>query len=266
MTAGDTLQRYFHDTRDCIVLRRDGRKTLLKCNDSEAGVPLFLKIYHHAGRSSFFPVIAALSTGARHYRIGQRLALEGISVPTPVGFAVKRNRWGCIEQSLFASRWVDDMLPLREYTVMRDGKPSLNEHVLRTLNRSLGAFLAALHQRGVRAYDVNAGNFLVQAVGRGDFRIVLVDLEDVTFRRSISRNQRIRNLAQLTAGMLPLNRAAAEICKGYFTAFTASDEDAFIQAVDDRAHKVLALWNDRLDTSFAQIAAAQNRSKDLQEP
>ncbi len=197
----------------------------------------------------------------RQYRTSRRLRSAGIDVPEAVGAAVWKGPGGQIDRSLFATLWIADMFPLKEYAVLRNGSPSLIGSALHELNRALGRQIAILHENGIKPHDVNSGNFLVRPRGTGGFDIMLVDLEGIRFACRVSEKRRIANLAQLAACMLPLTGSAAEeICAGYAAVIPSRGTPGFLCSVHDRARSILSQWENNLNASFDQVSAARRKA------
>lgn len=81
--------------------------------------------------------------------------------------------------------------------------PPLDSRMLsmkKRLNSQMVALLANLHCKGILHKDLKAGNIMVQE-GLDGPRLLLLDLDAMRFKRSISRRDMILNLAQLDASM-----------------------------------------------------------------
>lgn len=253
------LERYFRDQSGCVIVRQDPRKLILRCGDPRGTAePLFVKIYRYQGRWHSLRETLSGPSAERSLRICQRLASAGVPVPEPVGAAVDRTAMGIVRSSLFAARWMQDMTSLRDFAVPLFNRVSDGDRRIETLNRSLGIFIARLHEQGIRPRDLNAGNFLVRFREDGSFRIMLTDHEDISFSNALTGKQCVTNLAQVAAFMLPLAKnAPQQICEGYASTRTVADADRLVRAVGSRAAALLAGWQQAINARFDRVAQAR---------
>lgn len=239
-----------------IIIRRDQRKIILKRNaDGDLAFPLFIKIYQEGGIFRSLRETLSGSAGERELRISRKLAADGVPVPEPIGSATERSAAGLVTRSLFAARWMEDMTSLSDYARRLNQTGRADDAVMDALCRSLGAFVAGLHDHGVLTRDMNTGNFLVRRSDAGAFNILLVDFEGVDIVRTVPRKRRIANLTQIAAFLLPLERNAAErICAAYAAAggsFLALPR--LTREVHARSLRLSELWKQKLDERFGKI-------------
>jgi tRNA A-37 threonylcarbamoyl transferase component Bud32 len=260
-----SLARFFHDPGGSVVLRQDRGKLILRSDAVPGiGVPLLIKIYRQGSAVERLCESLTRSRGERSLAVGRRLAERGVPVPEPYGAATERGRSGLVARSLVATVWRGDMTSLRDLAIAVRRGNGEDRHDVRLLCRTLGRFVAGLHERGVWAPDMNTGNFLVRRQGAGPYEIMLVDHDDVRFARSITRKRRVTNLSQLAAALLALEDGApSDICEGYCAdGERTKDNDDLARAVEVRARAVLDRWERGLAGRFERIGAARKRSRD----
>lgn len=131
------------------------------------------------------------SAAARAFRAGQRHALAGDHAARPLAW-LESSRLG---------------LPDRSWLVLEAvGEQDLDRFVpdsprtARVLGVTLGAWLAALHARGLGHRDLKGGNLRIAWRGRRP-TFQLVDLEDLVGPRHLRDDERIEALSQLNASL-----------------------------------------------------------------
>lgn len=250
----EQLGSFFREPAGCTVIRRDRHKVIMRCIDAMTGGPLFIKVYRQERLLSMLRETLGRSRGEREQLRCERLRKLGIPVPAPLGFATDRGGLGLVRQSLYAAAWVEDRGSLRDLAVELFRLRPVDPNLMQALSGSLGRFIAALHRAGVKAYDLNAGNFLVRRAADGSFDLVLVDYEQIAFSAFISRRRKIGNLAQVSAFLLPLSEQTFEgVCAGYLSAGGKDDRGDLVQIVGARARELAAHWEQRLDDRFRRI-------------
>lgn len=252
------LQRLFRDPAGCTIVRQDCRKIIMKCG-SGSGRPLFIKLFRQGGLFTALRDTVSRSAGDRELRTCLRLRDRGIPVPEPIGSARDRDRMGLVQQSLYAASWMEATVSLRDLAVDLFRTRPVDRALMKALCGSLGRFVALLHAQGVKAYDLNAGNFLVRREEHGSFQILLVDYEHIGFSRLLSRKRRIGNLAQVSAFLLPLSELSCEeVCAGYGSVAGTDGPDGLAAEVGARARELAALWERKLDDRFRRIEEQRN--------
>lgn len=261
-TRSRLLARYFLKRDGAVVLRQDRARTILRCDTSpDIGAPLFIKIYHRGGIGEALRSVPRGSAGERSYRTGCRLAAAGIPVPEPYGAATERGPLGLASRSLAASVWVGDMVSLRDHAIPLFGKVPAGDPAVRALGRSLGRFIALLHERRIWAPDLNAGNFLVRQEPDASFRVLLADHDDIRFVRTITDKRRLANLSQVAAFLLPLGPGGPDdLCDGYLADRAMSDPERLRREVRKRAATMLQRWEDGMNARFERIADARKEA------
>ncbi|MHB8844966.1 MAG: lipopolysaccharide kinase InaA family protein [Nitrospirota bacterium] len=250
----EQLGRFFREPGGCTVIRRDRHKIIMRCIDATTGGSLFIKVYRQERLLSRLRETLGRSRGEHEHLRCERLRELGIPVPAPLGFAADRGGLGLVQQSLYAAEWMEGRGSLRDLAVELFRLRPVDPNLMRALSESLGRFIAGLHAAGVKAYDLNAGNFLVRRAADGSFDVVLVDYEQITFSACISRRRKIGNLAQVSAFLLPLSEQAFEVvCAGYLSAGGKDDRGDLVRIVGARARELAAQWERRLDDRFRRI-------------
>lgn len=248
------LGRFFREPEECTIIRRDRHKVIMRCIDAMTGGSLFVKVYRQERLLSSLRETLGRSRGEREHLRCVRLRELGIPVPAPLGFAANRDGLGIVRQSLYAAAWVEGSGSLRDLAVELFRLRPVDPDLMQALSASLGRFIAGLHRAGVKAYDLNAGNFLVRRAKDGSFDLILVDYEQTAVSARISRRRKIGNLAQVSAFLLPLSGQAFEgVCAGYISAGGKDDRGDLVRAVGARARELAAQWEQLLDDRFRRI-------------
>ena len=90
-------------------------------------------------------------------------------------------------------------------TLYSDWQPLSSLHAYRygdsdkeMLLDALTCWIASLHDKGVEHKDLNIGNMLYAQDMSGGFRFMLLDINRMRFRQSMSINRRLKNLCRLS--------------------------------------------------------------------
>jgi tRNA A-37 threonylcarbamoyl transferase component Bud32 len=248
------LGRYFRESEGCTVIRQDTRKVIMRCGDAGTSSTLFIKVYRAEGLLSSLRNTLGRSRGERELLRGKRLRDLGIPVPEPLGSATDRSRMGLVRRSLYAAAWIEGRSSLRDLAVELFRQLPVDGELMQSLCTSLGRFIARLHAAGVKAYDLNAGNFLLSRTVDGSFDLILVDYEHLAFSGRLTGRRRIGNLAQVSAFLLPLSEQAFKgVCAGYLAAGGKNIHGDLVHVVGVRARELSAQWEQRLDDRFRRI-------------
>lgn len=250
------LDGYFSDAAQAraTVLRRDSRRTVLRAGHPDGD--LFVKIHAHASLAAALRAALRTSPGRREYENCRRLAAAGVPVAAPVGFAVERGRGPLPRRSLFAARWLGDLVTLgrwaREAAAARGPLPGASDLVGR-----VGALLAGIHERGFAPRDVNAGN--IGLLPGPPPSCVLLDYEQVDRVRAVDPGRRLDNLAQVAAGLLAVDPAACDwLARGYGAgAGRAVVDPAALRRLAAAKH---AAWGRRMASRFSSIHTHLHRT------
>lgn len=251
------LAGFFSGVNGGVVIRQDRRKLILRSDDPPGiGMPLCIKIYLQQGLLPALRETLTRSAGERSIANCRRLADAGIHVPEPYGAAIERGPFGLLSRSLAATQWIGDMASLRDHTIPLFGTVSDGDPSVAALARSLGAFVAALHERGIWVSDLNSGNLLVRRRQDGTFSVILVDHDDIAFPGTVYEKQRLANLSQVAALLLPLGSGTPEqVCAGYAPVAGTADAAALARDVSARAAAVLVRWKRDLDARFSRVGS-----------
>lgn len=143
--------------------------------------------------------------------------LGNLGIDTPEGIAViDIRRKGVLAESYFVSAYTDYQ-PLSSVTqdFSQDAEPM-------AILDALAYFLFRLHWTGVLHEDLNVGNILYKRSGRGGYSFQLVDTNRMSFHRTLTTRQRIRNLRRLS-----FNAAAYVHILDRYAALIGANSDAF---------------------------------------
>lgn len=172
------------------VMLHAGRNTI-KRFDAD-GVHLVVKSY---GRLSLLNRliygVLRKSKAERAYLHAGRLRSLGIDTPEEVA-CVEIRRRGLLRASYFVSLY-SDYRPLNPVT---EGYTQVPE--TRSVLDALAGFLYKIHWAGVLHKDLNISNILYKRDDCGGYRFQLIDTNRMSFRHSLSMQQRLRNLRRLS--------------------------------------------------------------------
>ncbi|HBZ56233.1 MAG TPA: hypothetical protein DEO88_12575 [Syntrophobacteraceae bacterium] len=124
----------------------------------------------------------------------QQLERRGIAVAEVLAYGSERH-FGVLKRDVLITKEVAAEHSLWQF--MQDVYPALEPQTKRRLASALADFVRQLHDRGVIQRDLHVDNLLVCQMD-GDYRFVLLDAQRISLRkRSLSRTQRLLNLAVL---------------------------------------------------------------------
>lgn len=260
------LFKYFNDFRNGIILRKDINKTILKVVDRASfKKPLLIKIYHTTCRIKRMKnFLFWYHGGMRDFRVCRKLLKRGILVPEPVGACADGPMAGLARRTLFACHWIEDGYSVLH--IFRQMGKNTNrfvcsawsqEEFLSNFMIALGRFIADLHQKRVRANDLNPGNILCQIMSDGRFRFFLIDYEGVSLLRPISKERMVYNLAQVAAVPTQvLESSSNDLCLGYSQISNCFEYATLCEQVARRASDIRMQWKSKMDHNFEKIAHA----------
>ena len=107
--------------------------------------------------------------------------------------------------------------------------------------------IADMHSAGIYHRDLKASNILI----RRDGEMVLADLDGAQIKSSLSRTQRVRDLARFLSSLVPLANAADRLffIKSYTAAFGPKD-DLKQLACDVAGREIEILSSKRLKNKY----------------
>ncbi len=145
------------------------------------------------------------SKAERSFEFAQRLIEMGIGTPEPVGYA-ETNTLGFLGRSYYISEYLEPDFTFKELVANPD-RPG-HESILRKFT----AFCFLLHEKGVEFLDHTPGNTLIKNNG-SDYSFMLVDLNRMNFHRTLTIEQRMKNLSRLTPKIEMVSVIASEYSK-----------------------------------------------------
>lgn len=128
------------------------------------------------------------------------LALK-FNTPQPIALCESKKN-GILEKSIIVMKDASGNLPSNQYVMQKFSKMHDESHC-RTKRRfvlKLADSFRQLHNEGVYHADMKANNILVQEL-QGTWNFYYLDLDRVYFNRTVTRDERIRNLSQINASM-----------------------------------------------------------------
>jgi tRNA A-37 threonylcarbamoyl transferase component Bud32 len=175
------------------------------------GQVFFVKKFRIKNWKEHLKYLLLSSRAMKEWDVSLALRQRGLEIPNPVG-VVEKTRWGFLEESLYISEAIEDTRPLIDFFTERFSERSLKGNgEKRKLIAMLGRTVRRLHESGLFQADMHAGNFLIDK--RGDGALHLIDLHRARIRKSLSRRQRIWNIAQL---FYSLHSVLDQVDKGIF--------------------------------------------------
>lgn len=264
MWQGRSLISFFDDHSGCIIIRKNRNKLLLKVPPVVAGKGrLFVKIYICPTWWTRIKAQWQLSRGMSDLRICRRLQVLGVPVPSPVGAIEEQAKFGCPKRSLYACQWIEDTITLQDMVVGMYHEKTGEKKLFHKLNVAIGCFIAELHRKGVVPADLNSGNLLVHQSDwdKDRFEFLLIDYERIFFSNTILPKQRLSNLVQIAAFMLPsAENAAWSLCLGYTQVHSEFNREILAIKVNELAKKRRAYWKRQIDERFRTIAKNMKKS------
>lgn len=126
------------------------------------------------------------SKAMRAYYNALHLQALGIGTPEPIG-AIDVKRWGVMTTSLYIYAY-------SEYNDMGAMLDSCSDQELEPLLDALTDFILKIHGCGVLHHDFNIANILCRDCGDGRYDFVLIDINRMDFRATLSDGERLANL------------------------------------------------------------------------
>lgn len=146
------------------------------------GRKIFLKRDRSKGGLEYLKYLFLPSKGKKEFFIASQLEKKNLPLPKPLGWIEKVQR-GLIRESYFLSEAIEEGIPFIE-----EHSRSKDPHSIGLLATTVRRFQEA----GLFHQDLHTGNFLW-----GGDSLLLIDLHRAKFKKSLSMDQRLWNLAHL---------------------------------------------------------------------
>lgn len=131
------------------------------------------------------------SKAQRSFEYAQILLSKNIGTPQPFAFYENKTFTG-LKESFYFSLQQDVDLMFRNL-IFDAAYPNRNEII-----KQSAVFFFNIHNQGIEFIDNTAGNTIIKKVGDNKYAFYLVDLNRMSFHKSLSLEQRINNIAKLT--------------------------------------------------------------------
>ncbi len=191
----ETVTQRFFDAGTVKRIHISKRADLLVMKIQEQTV--CVKYFHDRRLRVRLRTFLGMAKGRKGYFSGVRLERMGVRVPEQLA---------CLEFRPFGPTVVAmELLKDIRTTVcwFADHQPEKGTvTVPRALLERFAEFVASLHRQGVYHCDFSPRNVMVQQQG-DELNFVLIDLEDVRFRSSVSRRYCLQNLARFARESVP---------------------------------------------------------------
>jgi len=232
------------------VVRTLSSRTVYYLTPSSLHIPpLYLKEYHCSG---FLKAVKGrfYSPAEREYHLAHLLAEKGVPTFTPLAVSTVR-KGGLPRKSYLLSKSIEGAQSLKEF--MHDRY--LNQESAGALEKKrvtvgLAEFVSNLHRKGILHRDFHWGNILIKEEGKNDYRFYLMDLHRVELKSTVSRGERIKNLASLNTGFCQVVSRAERL--RFLKAYVEGDEKGkecyprFSRLVEEKTEQMLKkIWQKR---------------------
>jgi hypothetical protein len=266
----NSLAKYLDNLSDCVIIRRDEDKTIVKAPAASDGtIALFVKVYIHDDLC--FRLQNALhgkTYGKRDLQVCAKLQELGIQVPKPVGYCDDQPTIFSAEKSLFAAHWLDNMSLAALINGMSGQanfkrKAGANEAIALLMEKSgfsvlcsrLGGFVATLHNKEVYPKDLNVGNILIEIPASGFPEFFLTDYENICFKKQVGRRKSLNNIIQVCAALMQVDESAYEdFSSGYAEIRPHFNVFKLQGYIRKKARRRQVLWKEKIDGNFDRIA------------
>jgi hypothetical protein len=173
------------------LLFGDGNRNVIKLfdiDDLKVNVKSFKK--PHLLNSVIYKYFRK-SKAKRSFEFANILLENKIGTPQPISYFENSNFLG-LKDSFYISEHLECDLTFRE--LVQFPEFSENEIILRQFTK----FSYNLHQKGIEFLDHSPGNTLIKKGKDGKYNFFLVDLNRMSFHKSMSFEVRMKNLSRLT--------------------------------------------------------------------
>ncbi|MBI5757239.1 MAG: hypothetical protein HZA46_01830 [Planctomycetales bacterium] len=185
--------------------QRDHRLTIIKHGPHRTVYRLdltdgtfFLKHFRVADWKSRLRNMVRACPAELERRAVERVAAAGLATMDVVALG-KTIHHGVVTDSFLISREIPDAVQLDGFllTTFRELSPQQQARLRQRLAVELGSLTARMHAAGLWHVDFHAGNVLIELKEDDLPRLFLIDLHAAKFRGSLSRRQRLANIAAL---------------------------------------------------------------------
>ena len=162
---------------------------------ANSGQTLCVKGYRFRGPVYALVNLFRTSRALKSWIAANGLIVRGLLTPQPLAMIEKR--FGPIlRENFYICRWLDQAPELNTYITGRQwAQPDKKQFI-----RSLAHTIARLHAQGIYHGDLKSNNILVRThAASWDF--FFIDLDRVSFSRSLTFQRRANNLAQINASV-----------------------------------------------------------------
>lgn len=190
----EILEALNHNVPVEVLKEGSGRKVWVASTPSGL---LCVKEAVSKGVQGFFRRIFRGAPGVREWRNQLFLASAGAPVPQPILWAVKRS--SSAHCGVIVSSFLQDAVSISDYV---DGRVRFEKGEKKKLLGAVGKALGQLHQVGCLHQDAHGGNMLVLR-NQTPIQVFFTDLKDIRLKRSLTWQERIRNLGEFLGGLSP---------------------------------------------------------------
>jgi tRNA A-37 threonylcarbamoyl transferase component Bud32 len=186
------------------VLKRTSKETVSMITSTHNGKRLKILV-----KESRFPRLLSklrytfCKSRTKKYWIAARgLKVRGIETPGTLALIEKKNL-GIAKWNILLTEFIDQAFELNDY-VRNNFKKALSRKEMHKKEQFLKEFakkLRCLHERGIYHADLKSNNILVKERNGNEWMFYFIDLDRVTFKHSLSFDQRSNNLAQINASI-----------------------------------------------------------------
>ena len=170
-----------------VPLPTDRMVTVLDVPTNAGSQKVFLKQDDFERAPDFFKSFKSIfkdSRGMKGWEAANRLMDGSVLVPEPIAYIEKRGPLR-FKQGFFFMEYIENSINLGEK--LKDGHDRVRLIV------QVGDLLRGLHELNCSHGDMKASNFLVKDEG-DRFKLYMIDTEDVSFYKKISKMHRMRDL------------------------------------------------------------------------
>ncbi len=173
------------------------------------------------------------SKAQRSFEYAKILLSKNIGTPQPFAFYENKTITG-LKESYYFSQQQDVDLMFRNL-IFDENYPNRDEII-----KQSAAFFFKIHNQGIEFIDNTAGNTLIKKIADNTYNFYLVDLNRMSFHKTLSLEQRVKNIAKLTTDSY-INKKFSE---AYAPLFGVS-ETVFYELLMDASQNFLEKFNRR---------------------